>query len=168
MIKVGLVTDKDRLAELQNAAKTFPAAIGQWARREVRPFVSHQVDLRLRRAPGSVHYPIQWTSEKQRLAFFASDGFGHGIPYQRKDQLQKEWQVRADYADGLTSISLSNPAPQAAYVYGDEKGQHQQVYHYNTGWPRFVDQAQVIALETDAFIADGIQSVIAAALRTNR
>ncbi len=34
--------------------------------------------------PGSpVRYPIQWDSERQRRAFFATDGFGSGIPYRR-------------------------------------------------------------------------------------
>ena len=28
-------------------------------------------------------YPIQWDSERQRRAFFATDGFGRGIPTER-------------------------------------------------------------------------------------
>lgn len=30
-----------------------------------------------------VRYPIDWDSERQRRAFFATNGFGKGIPYRR-------------------------------------------------------------------------------------
>lgn len=30
-----------------------------------------------------IQYPVNWDSEKQRRAFFATDGFGGGIPHQR-------------------------------------------------------------------------------------
>ena len=30
-----------------------------------------------------VVYPIQWDTERQRRAFFATNGFGQGIPYKR-------------------------------------------------------------------------------------
>lgn len=30
-----------------------------------------------------VRYPIQWDSERQKRAYFASNGFGAGIPYKR-------------------------------------------------------------------------------------
>src|SRR3972149_8428153 len=34
--------------------------------------------------PGSpIAYPVRWDSEKQRRAYFATDGFGAGIPYSR-------------------------------------------------------------------------------------
>ena len=44
--------------------------------------------------PGQpVTYPIQWDSEKQRRAFFATDGFGEGIPYQRKGVYERSYAV---------------------------------------------------------------------------
>jgi hypothetical protein len=143
----------------------MPEVISIWAKRELRPFISNEVQERLQRAPGAVHYPIQWTSERQRLAFFATDGFGHGIPYTRSDEMIKDWHVRGDYHGGLTDISVYNDAPQAQYVYGDESGLHQQQFHLNTGWPRFVDQAQVIALEADALIEDAMPMLFFQALR---
>jgi hypothetical protein len=34
-----------------------------------------------------VRHPIQWDSERQRRAFFATNGFGQGIPYQRTGRM---------------------------------------------------------------------------------
>lgn len=143
----------------------MPVVIREWAKRDLRPFISAEVQDRLQRAPGGVHYPIQWTSERQRLAFFASDGFGHGIPYNRTDQLIRAWHVRGDYRGGFTGISVYNDAPHAQYVYGDAQGVHQQQFHINTGWPRFVDQAQIIALEADQHIEDAMPSLFFQTLR---
>lgn len=165
MIRASVTTSQDGLAQLQRLAQIWPVAVNAWAKKTLRPFVSKQVDYRLRKAPGAVHYPIQWTSEKQRLAFFASDGFGHGIPYTRSNELPQAWHVRGDYRNGVTGITVYNDAPQSAYVYGDETGQHQQPMHYNTGWPRFVDAAQVIALESDALIEDALPALFFQTLR---
>lgn len=38
---------------------------------------------RLSEEGAPVRYPIQWDTEKQRRAFFATNGFGQGIPYRR-------------------------------------------------------------------------------------
>ena len=42
-----------------------------------------------------ISYPVQWDSEKQRRAFFATNGFGHGIPYERTGKTK--WSVRKSF-----------------------------------------------------------------------
>jgi len=43
--------------------------------------------------PGSaITYPVQWDSERQRRAFFATNGFGKGIPYKRTDGYVAAWR----------------------------------------------------------------------------
>jgi hypothetical protein len=37
-------------------------------------------------------YPIKWDSEKQRRAFFASNGFGGGIPTVRRNAIPQGWK----------------------------------------------------------------------------
>ncbi len=165
MFKANLKLDMDYLVTLQQLGAVMPEIVRVWAKKDLRPFVSKEVQVRLGRAPGTVHYPIEWTSERQRLAFFASNGFGHGIPYQRSGELIKSWHVRGDYRGGLTAIDIYNDAPQAQYVYGDEVGRHQQMFHWNTGWPRFVDQAQIITLEADERIAEALPMLFFQALR---
>lgn len=45
------------------------------------------------RAPGErPSYPIRWDSPRQKRAFFASDGFGRGVPSERTGQLEESWQ----------------------------------------------------------------------------
>lgn len=48
-------------------------------------------------------YPINWASEKQRRAFFATDGFGRGIPTPRTDGLVNSWQKAIQL--GLTGLA---------------------------------------------------------------
>lgn len=87
------------------------------------------------RAPvPNVKYPIQWTSEKQRRAYFATDGFGHGIPYKRTGKLLARWEIKRT-AKGIT---VSNPSRIAKYVIGtlNAKTFDSQIqrFHRNTGW----------------------------------
>lgn len=55
---------------------------------------------------------IRWTSEKQRRAYFATDGFGGGIPYTRTGKLAAGWSVKVDVQDrtGAIRMSVTNKA----------------------------------------------------------
>jgi hypothetical protein len=65
----------------------------------------------LMREPGRpIRYPVQWDTDKQRVAFFASDGFGAGIPTGRTGDYQAGWK-KAMLPNGL---SLSAPHPAGA------------------------------------------------------
>lgn len=89
-------------------------------------------------APGPVVYPIQWTSDKQRKAFFASNGFGRGIPTKRTRKTESSWKVIYVVASEGGEITLLNTEPHAKYVYGDANGMHQQIFHKRTGWKSFI------------------------------
>lgn len=52
--------------------------------------------------------PVQWDSEKQRKAYFATDGFGHGIPYVRKGDYERGW-TKAELPNGW-QVSNKHPA----------------------------------------------------------
>lgn len=43
--------------------------------------------------PPKSNAKFHWSSEKQRRAFFATKGFGRGIPYQRTQELRNGWQT---------------------------------------------------------------------------
>lgn len=69
--------------------------------------------------PGDpVTHPIEWDSEKQRRAFFATDGFGKGIPYVRRGAYAQGYQ-KAELPEGY---SLTNKERGAAAVGGWLKG----------------------------------------------
>lgn len=81
--------------------------------------------------PGKVKYPIQWTSDRQRRAFFASKGFGKGIPYVRTGKLAKAWFIHTLHdANGMITIQLGNDDPTMQFV----EGENQQRFHALTGW----------------------------------
>lgn len=54
--------------------------------------------------------PVQWDSDKQRAAFFASDGFGGGIPYNRTGAYERSWTVERQ----PLGAHLFAPSPAAA------------------------------------------------------
>ena len=77
--------------------------------------------------------PIQWDSERQRRAFFATDGFGRGIPTTRSGASLR-WQITAT-ANGYT---LANPTDYASHLYGRYDGSGQSRI-FRGEYPLFVD-----------------------------
>src|SRR5689334_11984740 len=76
---------------------------------KVKPTLQKQVDATFGRDPGPVSYPIDWTTEKQRKAFFATDGFGDGIPTKRSDALRTSWVIVVGTQMRTSLITLQNP-----------------------------------------------------------
>jgi len=86
-------------------------------------------------------YPINWDSEKQRRAYFATKGFGHGIPYRRGasgQRVHNAWRV----VRSGSGYALENPLEKALYVYGDENMQGQSRIHQGRWplWARLIDE----------------------------
>jgi hypothetical protein len=147
MLRVSLFGNATpRLRRLQEYAVKHPELAMQSIVEHIVPFIERRLDVRLRKAiPGPVTYPIQWTSERQRRAFFATDGFGHGIPYHRTGGVAAAWRlvVTATLSQGVTVVAR-NDSPAAPFVYGAWK----QVFHTNTGWPDARPILDQIAAET--------------------
>lgn len=95
--------------------------------------------------------PYQWTSERQRRAYFATDGFGGGIPYQRTGELAEAWTMEEANSDWNT-VKLTNESEYGQYVQGDEI----QRGHKADGW-RIV--ADVIKTNITGAIRAGQQAV---------
>jgi len=160
MYSAEVLIDLDKLIQIQDAAEQFPAIIDRYVRKDLVPFIRHWVDTRLRVEPGPVVYPIKWTSERQRRYYFGviavyNVNTHEVMPYKRTHQLIHDWHVYGDYKKGFRSVRVVNDNPVAQYVFGDEKGKHQQKFHRNTGWARGVEQLQALALATDDRIDDG-------------
>lgn len=87
--------------------------------------------------PGPVQYPIEWSSEKQRRAFFATNGFGGGIPHQRQGRPGMGWRVDISQRGGVVTLAVQNTWNAARYVFDNLLGistGDQQPFHRNTGW----------------------------------
>lgn len=61
--------------------------------------------------------PYQWQSDKQRRAFFATKGFGRGIPSVRTNQLKEGWDYRT--TGGGYQTTIYNKYEYADFVQGD-------------------------------------------------
>lgn len=75
--------------------------------------------------PGPVVLPIEWASEKQRRAFFATNGFGAGIPYSRSGDIHG-----ISFGVAGNEIRIAYEQRGSNYVIGLK----QQPFHKNTGW----------------------------------
>jgi hypothetical protein len=70
-------------------------------------------------------YPIQWDSEKQRKAFFATKGFGKGIPYRRTGDYIAGWKVTKL---GEIGYRVGNEKKQAGPIAGDIFGTQSRIH----------------------------------------
>lgn len=62
--------------------------------------------------------PYKWESERQRRAYFATNGFGGGIPYRRTGALGVSWIFETPGWD-VWKGRIVNKVPYARYVMGD-------------------------------------------------
>ena len=92
--------------------------------------------------PGkAINYPVKWDSEKQRRAYFATDGFGRGIPTKRTGAYIEGWNIVSTDRGYI----LTNQTPGAIYLSGGAYGNRQSNIHKGR-WPILRDAAdEVIA-----------------------
>lgn len=90
-----------------------------------------RVKTRLSQSAPKPTYPIDWDSEKQKRAFFATNGFGGGIPYRRKGKLERAW-VLTSMENGYR---LANEESGAFFVWGDLYKRKSQSRIHAGRWP---------------------------------
>jgi hypothetical protein len=76
------------------------------------------IQAKMGEEPGPVQRPIRWDSPKQQRAYFATDGFGAGIPYRRTGKRRSGFEER-QIPHGW---ELSNKTPGAIYLFGKADG----------------------------------------------
>ena len=98
---------------------------------------AQRIQRRMKKYPPTNKAKVNWDSEKQRRAYFATDGFGHGIPYTRSGGYARGFEiVKTD-----TGYRIENKQPGAVFVGGDAYGNRQSRIHKNR-WPLFRDIAE--------------------------
>ena len=103
---IGITTTVNRAIQILNRFVTkFPNGTMRVLEGTVR-----RVQNRMNVEGKPITYPVQWDSPKQRRAFFATNGFGKGIPYERTFGSASAWQVQS-FNNG---VSLSAPHPAGA------------------------------------------------------
>ena len=133
MYKARVILDETRMKHIvvDRQLEAFQESVHR-ARARTKP----KVDAILAPSVGKVKYPIDWTTIRQQRAFFATRGFGKGIPYQRTGALNAGWNSISHTISGLgTSITIWNERNYAQFVVGTFASiAPMQRFHRNTGW----------------------------------
>lgn len=156
VVRVNVEVPLDLMDALADAAQKYPGIYNTAIRRNTSRLMSRMLD-ELRDEPGSPKYPLRWASERQRRAYFATNGFGRGIPYKRTGKLAKSWEADIILTDGSGDFVIGNSDPSSIYVQGDL----QQPFHIDTGWPaaapiisRYADLLESVLIDTWYVVTD--------------
>lgn len=137
-----------KFEQLRDYISELPRHIRGLATRDAAIYLIGNTRRGLQHYPNRVEHgadnPYQWQSEKQRRAYFASNGFGKGIPYNRSYDLRAGWT----YIEKGVNTQIVNDVPYAGFVMGDEG---QQVGHRADGWRKIAD---IIKTNINGMIAE--------------
>jgi hypothetical protein len=117
-----MITAKLRgVEELNKFLKSLPHGTMKAAIAAMAEYMLGDTSHGLRHYPPRVNHglgnPYKWQSDKQRRAYFASDGFGGGIPSTRTNELRNGWAASQD----PYRKTLFNRLPYARYVMGGDQ-----------------------------------------------
>lgn len=130
MIQLTTTIKSKRLA-VPRHAKSVPNVIRSEMRR-IGSRARNRTLSKMRQDPPKPRYPINWTSERQRKAYFATNGFGAGIPYQRTGRLNRSYNFAINDTSSGASIVISSSSRVGRYVVGTPPGnarKFQQRFH---------------------------------------
>jgi hypothetical protein len=123
-------TDTKKITDLQRKMENFPPIAIQAGLKATNDYLNTDEFKESMYAPkASPGTPFDWSSDKQRRAFFATDGFGGGIPTVRTYALAQDGAFSVNEAS--LWIEYSNTAPYSKYVIHPT---FQIVGHIHRGW----------------------------------
>lgn len=156
--KIDITVDRDIFDAIGNVSRTMPTLMNVAYKRAVSRLRSKLL-TRLDVQPGPVKYPIRWKSARQRRAFFATNGFGRGIPTRRSGKLGKSWKIDLLEEQDGGIFTVYNITNYEQYVTGID----QQPFHMDTGWYHSQDilaealvEAEEVLIQTWFTVADGV------------
>jgi len=177
-----MVFSADFELDAQDAANW--RSLGESAPRTMQAFLSgtmvnhmeEEVDRKLALTPGPVVYPIEWANpipppagkhpnmlgglwSKQKAAYFATDGFGGGIPSTRTGGFNRSWFARFNLQNfsigiGNTSMTKGSTNWPSQPLFDFLMGEQQQGFHKNTGWIEGIDPLLDIIIGSMDMLAD--------------
>ncbi len=147
MYRVTWDIDDDIIIAYRQKLARMPQLLQKAYRGEVQR-VATKALAELRAQPGRPKYPIRWKTERQRRAYFATDGFGGGIPSRRSGAVSRGWQWGFTSDGNTGTVEIFNDVPYTRFVQGDDA----QPFHLDTGWP----QAAKIATRTEEELTDAL------------
>lgn len=133
-------TPVDPLADLRELAIRFPALAERAFRRRALKMRPRYLAMFAVEPPPHTG-GIDWTSDLQQVAFFASDGFGGGIPTVRDHSYVNAFELKPVTKNFEGLFVLTNDDEGAPYI----GGELQQQFHRDTGWINIADKAAEVS-----------------------
>lgn len=130
-------TDLTQITKIKNKMANYPPFVIAQGLEAVGGYLNSDEFLSGFYPPSRAGDPFIWSSEKQRRAFFATNGFGRGIPTQRTYELKDSGHFEVDKKYSSLYITYENTAPYAVWVIG--RGT-QTVGHIARGWRPMPEQ----------------------------
>jgi len=87
--------------------------------------IAGKIKTRMQTPGKKIKYPVNWKTLKQKLAFFASNGFGGGIPTIRSHKYERGWKSETM----VNGIKVYNKMKGAKYIGGNMRGAGQSPIH---------------------------------------
>lgn len=166
MIDITAQHASEFLTTVAGTLDNIPQLASRVLRTKVRPYATKKLNSTLRKAPPARQWteanPPPWTSEKQKRAYFASAGFGRGIPTKRTNRHIKSWRTRAYYKKKAGALIIYSNDPRGPFI----TGKWQQKFHRMAGWHDaiavvvddiFYDAENIFITELIEEISDAIQ-----------
>lgn len=126
------------LKEVQKMMKDLPRGTRIVGMRAIAEYIIGNEQHGLKHEPQRVIHgagnPYQWQTEKQRRAYFATDGFGTGIPYTRTHNMVDSYTY-SESNSNWTMVKIENYSPVFDFV----QGEYQQRGHIADGWRKVMD-----------------------------
>lgn len=155
--RVSAFTDFTALDRLIRMAEQYPELVQEEAYDAALDSHDAIVQAMVQTPPKFTGEKRTWKSDTQRKAFFASRGFGKGIPYLRSTEggINDAYELGFNVAQGLISVTLVNKSGYSRFVVGPLKlgeESHQQPMHIESGWqpaaPIAADQGEKLRTKT--------------------
>jgi len=123
--------DNQQLAKIKIKLEKYPPFVIEEGLNSVNTFLNSDPFKQSMYPESQAGEPFLWSSEKQRRAFFATDGFGRGIPTVRTNELANSGEFKVEKKFSSLYISYQNAAPYFKWV----QGQFSQIIgHIARGW----------------------------------
>lgn len=138
----------DNMMKFMDTIERETERIGRYALSEIKDELLDDLTDEPPRRNYPSDYPLEWTSEKQRKAYFATDGFGAGIPFKRSGKMSQAWQIVGAKDNTGFHIIIENKSKGAKFVGGTLASDVKQAikpvqkFHQITGWEAFRPKVQ--------------------------
>jgi len=109
----------------------------------------------MKQVGSAVSYPIKWDSIRQRKAFFASNGFGGGIPTKRSGRYVKEWQI----IKTELGYDVGNPLSHSKFIGGTARSTGRQSRIHKGRWPLFKIAIEKAVKKLPKAVKNSIQQI---------